>query len=195
MSGGAVGAMVAMGTGGGAQVVPVQSRNMVVFQQPQQMAVSVGMRPMGPPSVLQVRSPVAAMPDSLRRQVQQVSNTFGANNTAPQGRQLTESEQTLMRSFANAPGMATSGSNVVQGNLYSSAGGNLYSSAGGDNMYTSAGGGHMYSASPMRPQSSSGNLYSSAGGGNLYASGEGMSGPTSHQQLASGLSSGFKYGL
>ena len=26
------------------QVVPVQSRNMVVFQQPQQMAVSVGMR-------------------------------------------------------------------------------------------------------------------------------------------------------
>ena len=40
----------------------------------------------------------------LRRQVQQVSNTFGANNTAPQGRQLTESEQTLMRSFANAPG-------------------------------------------------------------------------------------------
>ena len=40
--------------------------------------------------------------------------------------------------------------------------------------------------SPMRPQSSSGNLYSSAGGGNLYASGEGMSGPTSHQQLASG---------
>ena len=71
--------------------------------------------------------------------------------------------------------MATSGSNVVQGNVYSSA--------GGDSMYTSAGGGHMYSASPMHPQSS---MYSSAGGGNLYASGAGMSGPTSHQQLASG---------